>query len=236
MKECRLDHCGGRPGRTSDADSADPPLPEIAFDEAKFTAAVEADVKVRVLLRRRVGRTEERRWQTDGRGRHGADAFGRAQRAASGRSSPASSGSAKYKFHWAVADYLQRAGLLRRPTSNRAMRSARRVQLAIMAATRDAGDHSQVRLALPLEDRGRTARPGRQRREEAASRLHHDGRFWHHRESAHHLPLIRGNLSAVQDGVPRYVRLKNVAVPKKLATDWSLRTSGGSTGPVEAAQ
>src|SRR6185295_11344155 len=85
-------------------------FPEIAFDEAKFTAAVEANVQrfgyccigVSEGLKNAAGKLMGEAGTTD--------AFGHAQLGGVG---PLVAGIVrdrlKYKFHWAVADYLQRA-------------------------------------------------------------------------------------------------------------------------------
>src|SRR4030095_9761670 len=85
-------------------------FPEIAFDEAKFTAAVDANVKQFGYCC--VGVSEGLK-NADGKLMAEAgtkDAFGHAQLGGVG---PLVAGIVrdrlKYKFHWAVADYLQRA-------------------------------------------------------------------------------------------------------------------------------
>ncbi len=60
----------------------------------------------------------------------------------------------------------------------------------------------------------------RQPREEDASGLPAQGRLRHHRQAARRYlePLVRGEAPPPygRDGLPRYVTLKNLPVPKKL--------------------
>ena len=93
-----------------------------------------------------------------------------------------------YKYHWAVADYLQRAA--RHIASKVDVEQAYAVGKAAVEFAvkgqhaRDAGDQAHVLEALSLEDRAGAARRGRQRREEGAARLHHRGRLRHHARPA----------------------------------------------------
>ena len=91
-----------------------------------------------------------------------------------------------YKYHWAVADYLQRAA--RHIASKVDVEQAYAVgKAAVEFAVK--GHNSvmptivrDVEPAVPLEDRHGAARRGRERREDAAARLHHAGRLPHHGE------------------------------------------------------
>jgi hypothetical protein len=59
--------------------------------------------------------------------------------------------------------------------------------------------------------------------------FHLRGRIRHHRRA---LPraIDSGRIAAaVQDGLPQYIRLKNVAVPKKLAAGFTISARSGST-------
>src|SRR5205085_2906885 len=85
-------------------------LPEVPFDEAKFLARVDANVKQHGFCTVVVS---EGSHYADGRflAEQGTrDAFGHAQL---GGAAPIVAGLVrqhlKYKFHWGVADYLQRA-------------------------------------------------------------------------------------------------------------------------------
>ena len=81
-------------------------------------------------------------------------------------------------------------------------------------------DHrAQVGQALPLEHRRGRPQRRRQRREEDAARLHQPRTASTSREKCRRylLPLIQGeDYPPFRNGLPVYVRLKNVAVPKKL--------------------
>ncbi len=85
-----------------------------------------------------------------------------------------------FKYHYAIADYLQRAA---RHIASKvdvaqayAMGKAA-VELALSGRERgDADDRAQVRQAVPLEGRQRAARERREQREDDAAQLHqHDG-------------------------------------------------------------
>ena len=101
-------------GMADDADDADSAGAAVSGDPVRRGDVPEQRSRpkiesVRLLLRRRVRRAARRRRQADGRSRH-ADAFGHAQLGGVG---PLIATLVKdklgYKYHWAVADYLQRA-------------------------------------------------------------------------------------------------------------------------------
>ena len=123
-----------------------------------------------------------------------------------------------YKYHWAVADYLQRAA--RHLASKTDLEQSyavgkAAVELAVEGQERgDAGDRARLRQAVSLEDRRGAARQGRQRREDAAARLHHraTASASPRKARAYLAPLMKGEAPPpFKDGLPRYVRLKNVA-------------------------
>jgi len=216
------------------ADAATPiPLlllfPEIPFDEAKFTAAVEANVKEHGYCC--VGVSEGLR-SPDGKLMAEAgtkDAFGHAQLGGVG---PLVAGIVrdrlKYKFHWAVADYLQRA--------------ARHI------ASKTDLEHSYAvgKAAVQLAIAGRNAvMPAIIRKSDAPYRwrieavaldqvanvekklprdfITADGFGITEKARTYLAPLIRGEtFPPFKDGVPRYVRLKNVAVAKMLQTEFKI--------------
>ena len=131
-----------------------------------------------------------------------------------------------YKYHWAVADYLQRAArhLASKTDVEHSLRGgqgggragARRAQRG------DAGDHAHVATS-------RTAGRSPWRRSTKVANVEKmlprdfittDGYGITAKARAYLAPLIRGeDPPPFKDGLPQYVRLKNVAVPKKLATD-----------------
>ena len=204
-------------------------FPEIAFDEAKFTAAVEANVQrfgyccvgVSEGLKNAAGKLMGEAGTTD--------AFGHAQLGGVG---PLVAGiirdRLKYKFHWAVADYLQRAA--RHIASKTDLEQSyavgkAAVQLAI--AGRNAVMPAIIRKsdspyrwkieAVPLD------KVANVEKKLPPDFIAADGFGITPKARAYLAPLIRGEtFPPFKDGVPRYVRLKNVAVPKKLATEFTL--------------
>ena len=199
-------------------------FPEIEFDEKKFLARVDALVKQHGYCTVVVS---EGCHHPDGKflAEQGTrDAFGHAQL---GGAAPVVANMVKqalgHKFHWAVADYLQRAA--RHIASKTDVKQAyelgaRRVELALEGPQRgDAHDRARQRRAVPLQDRHGAAGRRRERREVHAARLHHRRRLRHHREVQRYLmPLIQGeDYPAYADGLPVYVTLKNVAVREEAA-------------------
>jgi 6-phosphofructokinase 1 len=216
------------------ADAATPiPLvllfPEIPFDEARFTATVEANVKEFGYCC--VGVSEGLR-SPDGKlmAETGTkDAFGHAQLGGVG---PLVAGIVrdrlKYKFHWAVADYLQRAA--RHIASKTDLEHSyavgkAAVQLAVAgrnavmpAIIRKSDSPYRWRIeAVPLDQVANV--------EKKLPRdfITADGFGITEKARAYLAPLIRGEtFPPFKDGVPRYVRLRNVAVPKKLETEFKI--------------
>ena len=133
---------------------------------------------LRLLLRRRVGGLEERRGQADGRSR--------ARRTHSATRNWAASGpliatlvkdKLAYKYHWAVADYLQRAARhLASKTDLEQSYAVGKAAVELAVAGKNAVMPTIMRTSdkpyrwkiapVPLDE-------GRQRREDAAARLHH---------------------------------------------------------------
>ena len=204
-------------------------FPEIPFDEAKFTAAVEAHVKRSGYCC--VGVSEGLR-SADGKLMAEAgtkDAFGHAQLGGVG---PLVAGIVRdrlnYKFHWAVADYLQRAA--RHIASKTDLEHSyavgkAAVQLAISgrnavmpAIIRKSDSPYRWKIeAVPLEQVANVEKKLPQ------DFIGADGFGITEKARAYLAPLIRGEtFPPFKDGVPRYVRLKNVAVPKKLATEFKV--------------
>jgi 6-phosphofructokinase 1 len=208
-------------------------FPEIAFDEAKFLAAVDAKVKrfgyccvgVSEGLRNAAGvlMAEAAQLATS------RDAFGHAQLGGAG---PLIATLAKdrlgYKCHWAVADYLQR--------------SARHVASKMDVAHAYAVGKAAVDLALAGHN---AVMPAIQRTSDKPYRwkiavaplssvanvekmlprdfITADGFGITAKARAYLAPLIRGeDFPPFKDGLPQYVRLKNVAVPKKLAAGFKI--------------
>ena len=161
-------------------------FPEIDFDEKAFIARVDELVKAHGYCTVIVS---EGAHHADGSflAEQGTrDAFGHAQL---GGAAPVVANMVKaalgHKFHWAVADYLQRAArhIASKTDVTQAydLGQARRRVGAEGRQRRDADHRARLRRALPLEDR--RGEPGRrgQRREVHAARLHHRRRLRHHR-------------------------------------------------------
>ena len=216
----RLDRRGRRAWSRTTASRSSILFPEIAFDEAKFLARVDALVKQHGYctvvvsegchhpdgkLPRRAGHAGRVRPRAARRRRAGGRQHGQARRSAT-----SSTG------RWPTTCSAPRATSPRRPTSSRPTRSARRaVELALKGHNAVMPTIERIsRRAVPLQDRRGAARRRRQRREVHAARLHHRRRLRHHRASAGATcaPLIQGeDYPPYNDGLPVYVTLKNVA-------------------------
>ena len=228
-------HAGWITAAVGMADDPDTPIPllllfpEIAFDEPKFVAAVEARVKrhgyccvgVSEGLKNAAGKL-----MADAGTK---DAFGHAQLGGVG---PMIAAIVRdrlgYKFHWAVADYLQRAA--RHLASKTDLDHSYAVgKAAVLLAL--AGRNAVMPAIRRISDK-----PYRWKIEAVALEkvanvektlprdfISPDGHGITAKARAYLAPLIRGeDYPPFKDGLPRYVRLKNVAVPKKLATDFKL--------------
>ena len=217
------------------ADDAGTPIPllllfpEIAFDEAKFLARL--DAKVAQFGYCCVGVSEGLR---DAQGKLLAeagtkDAFGHAQLGGVG---PMIASLVKdrlgHKCHWAVADYLQRAARhLASKTDveqayavgRAAVEYAVRGQNAVMPAivrTSDKPYRWKIE-AAPLDKVANV--------EKTLPRdyISADGYGITAKARAYLAPLTRGEaFPPFRDGLPQYVRLRNVAVAKKLASSFSI--------------
>jgi 6-phosphofructokinase 1 len=205
-------------------------FPEIAFDEERFLARVKASVQdngyCAVVVSEGV-RNAEGKFLSDAGVR---DAFGHAQL---GGVAPVIAALVKhrlgYKYHWAVADYLQRA--------------ARHIASQVDVDQAYAIGQAAVKLALE----------GKNAVMPVIKRLSDDPYRWEIAEAAlvdvanvektvpreyitedgfgiteacrrYLSPLIGGEAyPPYKNGLPDYVRLKNVAVPKKLTTQFKLK-------------
>ena len=204
-------------------------FPEIPFDEAKFLAAV--DDKVKRFGYCCVGVSEGLQ-NAEGKLMAEAgtkDAFGHAQLGGVG---PLIAALAKdklgYKYHWAVADYLQRSA--RHIASKMDVQHAyavgkAAVELAIAgrnavmpAIERTADKPYRWRIAVAPLDKVANVEKMLPRNFISA-----DGFGITAKARAYLAPLIRGeDFPPFKDGLPQYVRLKNVAVPKKLAGEFKV--------------
>jgi 6-phosphofructokinase len=204
-------------------------FPEIPFDEASFVAAVDAKVKkfgyccvgVSEGLKNAEGKLLAEAGTTD--------AFGHAQLGGVG---PLIANIVKeklgQKYHWAVADYLQRAA--RHIASKTDLDQAYAVgKAAVELAV--AGKNAVMPAIVRVSDAPYRWKIGVAPLIQVANVektmprdfITADGFGITPKARKYLSPLIRGEaFPAFRDGLPRYIRLKNVAVPKKLATDFKL--------------
>ncbi|MGE5088944.1 MAG: 6-phosphofructokinase [Candidatus Levyibacteriota bacterium] len=204
-------------------------FPEVPFDEAKFVAAVDARVARHGYCC--VGVSEGLQ---DASGKLMAeagtrDAFGHAQLGGVG---PLIANLVKerlgLKYHWAVADYLQRAArhLASRTDLDQSYAVGRAaVEFAL------AGHTAVMPAIVRVSDKpyrwkiGMAPLSAIANKEKMLPRgfITRDGFGITPRARAYLAPLIRGEAPPpYRDGLPQYVRLKNAAVPKKLATTFEI--------------
>ncbi len=205
-------------------------FPEIVFDEEKFLAKVDHAVKnygyCSIVVSEGVKNKDGKFLAEAG----GTDAFGHAQL---GGVAPVVAQLVKdklgYKYHWAVADYLQRAArhIASKTDVDQAYALGKAaVELAIAGknavmptvvrtsnnpykweiGSADLADVANVEKMMPMEY------------------ISEDG-FGITESCREYLqPLILGeDYPPYANGLPQYVVLKNVAVPKKLATTYELK-------------
>jgi len=199
-------------------------FPEIAFDQARFVARVDALVKSHGYCTVVVSegcRTADGKFLAEQGTR---DAFGHAQL---GGAAPVIAGIVRdalgHKFHWAVADYLQRSA--RHIASATDVKQA--YELGAKAVELALAGHNAV---MPTIERTSDA-PYRYRIGTAPLAkvanvekfmprdfITKDGFSITDKCRRYLAPLIRGEdyPAYAKDGLPKYVTLKNAAVPKKL--------------------
>ena len=204
-------------------------FPEVRFDEAKFLRIV--DERTRRFGYCCVGVSEGLR-NAEGRLMAEAgtrDAFGHAQLGGVG---PLIAKIVKdrlnYKYHWAVADYLQRAA--RHLASKTDVDQAYAVgKAAVLLAL--AGKNAVMPAIVRVSDKPYRWKIGVAPLTEIANAekmlprdyISADGYGITDKARAYLAPLIRGeDPPPYRDGLPQYVRLKNVAVPKKLDTTFDV--------------
>jgi 6-phosphofructokinase 1 len=204
-------------------------FPEIPFDEAKFLAVVDEKIKRSGYCC--VGVSEGLQ---DASGKLLAeagtkDAFGHAQLGGVG---PLIASIVKdrlgQKYHWAVADYLQRSA--RHIASKTDVEQAYAVgKAAVELAV--AGKNAVMPAILRTSDRPYRWKIGVAPLEKVANvekklprdYITSDGFGITAKARSYLSPLVRGeSYPPFRDGLPRYVRLKNVPVPRKLATEFKL--------------
>lgn len=198
-------------------------FPEIAFDEPKFLDRVERSVQDNgycVIVASEGLRNADGSFLSEAGTR---DAFGHAQL---GGVAPVIAGLVKerlgYKYHWAVADYLQRAA---RHIASRtdveqsyavgkaAVKLALEGQNAVMPViVRKSDDPYEWEIGTAS-----LADVANVEKKMPADFITDDGFGITDRCRRYLLPLIQGeDYPPYRNGLPEYVTLKNVAVPKKL--------------------
>jgi len=211
-------------------------FPEIPFDEAKFLAAVDQKVKrfgyccvgVSEGLQNAEGVLMTEASPT-GAGANSRDAFGHAQLGGVG---PLIANLVKqklaHKYHWAVADYLQRAA--RHIASKTDVDQAYAVGKAGVEFAL-AGHNAVMVSIVRTSDKPYRWKIGMAPLERVANVekklprnfVSSDGFGITAKARAYLVPLIRGeDPPPFRDGLPDYVRLKNTPVPRKLATDFKI--------------
>jgi 6-phosphofructokinase 1 len=204
-------------------------FPEVTFDEAKFLALVEAKKKEFGYCC--VGVSEGLK-NPDGTLMAEAgtrDAFGHAQLGGVGPMiAKLVKDKLKYKYHWAVADYLQRAArhLASRTdveqsyaVGKAAVELAVKGRNAVMPAIKRVSD-KPYRWKIEVAPLDAIANKEKMLPRDFISR---DGYGITGKARAYLEPLMRGeDPPPFKDGLPQYVRLKNVAVPRKLGTEFRI--------------
>jgi 6-phosphofructokinase 1 len=199
-------------------------FPEIEFDQQRFLAKVDAMVKKHGYCSVVVS---EGCHYPDGRflAEQGTrDAFGHAQL---GGAAPVVANMVKdalgYKFHWAVADYLQRAArhIASKTDVDQAYALGKAaVELAIkgqnaVMPTIDRVSDKPYKWKVGVAPLSKVANVEKFMPRDFITA---DGFGITAKCRTYLLPLIKGeDYPPFKDGLPQYVRLKNVAVPKKLA-------------------
>ncbi|CAH1388284.1 6-phosphofructokinase [Candidatus Nitrotoga sp. M5] len=198
-------------------------FPEVPFNKEKFLAKVDAMVKdfgyCSVVVSEGVQGADGKFLSDQGL----RDAFGHAQL---GGVAPIVANMVKdalgYKFHWAVADYLQRAA--RHIASKTDVEQAYALgKAAVQMALK--GENAVMPTIVRLADKPYKWKIGVAQLKNVANVekmmprnfISKDGFGITDKCRAYLVPLIKGeDYPPYKDGLPQYVRLKNVAVPKKL--------------------
>jgi len=204
-------------------------FPEIPFDETKVTAAVEAKVKRFGYCCIGVSEGLKNPQGTLLAEAGTRDAFGHAQLGGVG---PLIAKIVKdrlnYKYHWAVADYLQRAArhlasrtdiLQSYAVGKAAVELALAGRNAVMPAilrTSDTPYRWKIGVA-PLTDVANVEK------KLPRNFITADGLGITAKARAYLLPLMKGeDPPPFKDGLPQFIRLKNVAVTKKLEAGFTV--------------
>jgi 6-phosphofructokinase 1 len=204
-------------------------FPEVPFDEARFLATV--DEKTKQFGYCCVGVSEGLKGP-DGKLMAEAgtrDAFGHAQLGGVG---PLIASLVKdklgYKYHWAVADYLQRAARhiasktdveQSYAVGKAAVEYALAGKNAVMAAITRVSDKPYRWKITPAP----LTKVANVEKMLPPTFITKDGYGITSKARAYLAPLIRGeDPPPFRDGLPQYVRLKNVAVPKRTGTEFKV--------------
>jgi len=228
-------HAGWITAAVGLADDPDTPIPlvllfpEIRFDEAKFLAQV--DAKVRKFGYCCVGVSEGLQ-SAEGKLMAEAgttDAFGHAQLGGVGPMIAALiKAKLGHKYHWAVADYLQRAA--RHLASKTDVLQSYAVGKAAVEFAL-AGRNAVMPAILRTSDKPYRWKIGAAPLEQIANvekklprdYITADGYGITAKARAYLEPLIKGeDYPPYRNGLPRYARLKNLAVPKRLGTEFKV--------------
>ena len=134
----------------------------------------------------------------------------------------------KYKYHWAVADYLQRAARhLASKTDVEQSYAVGKAAVQLALAGRNAVMPAIIRVSdkpyrwkIEVAPLDRIANQEKMLPRDFISR---DGYGITGKARAYLAPLMRGeDPPPFRDGLPQYVRLKNTPVPRKLAADFRI--------------
>ncbi len=232
-------HAGWITAAVGLADDAGTPIPlvllfpEIPFDEARFLAAVDARTKrfgyCCIGVSEGLANAEGRLMADAAQLANSRDAFGLAQLGGVG---PQIAALVKerlgYKYHWAVADYLQRSARhLASKTDLAQSYAVGRAAVELALAGRNAVMPAIVRISdapyrwkigvAPLSEVANA--------EKKLPRdfITADGFGITAKARRYLAPLVKGEAPPpFKDGLPRYVRLKNIAVPRKLAQSFRI--------------
>jgi len=205
-------------------------FPELPFEQARFLARVDELVKTHgycsVVVSEGV-KSPDGQFLSDQGSR---DAFGHAQL---GGVAPVIANMVReglgYKFHWAVADYLQRAA--RHIASKTDVEQAYALGRAAVEMAL-AGHNAVMPTIVRTADSPYAWEIGEARLEDVANvekkmprdYISEDGFGISEAGRRYLLPLIQGeDYPPYRDGLPIYVRLRNVAVPRKTRTDFAPR-------------
>jgi ATP-dependent phosphofructokinase / diphosphate-dependent phosphofructokinase len=204
-------------------------FPEIPFDQAKFIDAVDSRVKrfgyCCVGVSEGLQNAEGKLLAEVGR----KDAFGHAQLGGVGPLiAKLVQDHLGYKYHWAVADYLQRAA--RHLASKIDLEQSYAVGRAAVELALN-GHNAVMPTITRTSDRPYRWKIGIAPLRDVANKekmlprnfISADGYGITNKARAYLAPLIRGEAPPpFRDGLPQYVRLKNVAIPKRLSTTFDV--------------